>query len=121
MADWWKQTAWPWLKKNWWAVLLAPLALLIFALMFLMRGKTGLVLDPLREADERAEFEAEVRAKALTKERDRLKARVAELEAENQAQQEHMERRIQDEVQALRENPEKLRELMLGVGPGSKP
>lgn len=121
MADWWKQKGWPWLKKNWWAVLLAPLTLLVFALMFLMRGKPGLVLDPLREADERAKTEAEVRVKALAKERDQLKARVQELEAENRAQLQHIERRVQDEVQALRDDPEKLKELMLSTGPGSRP
>ncbi len=118
MADWWKTTGWPWLKKNWWAVLLAPLALLIFVLMFFMRGRQGVVLDPLAEANERAEEERRLRERGLQKERDDLAKRVQELEAEHEAQQEHIENRVREEVQALREDPEKLRELMLRVGPG---
>lgn len=118
MADWWKDQAWPWIKKNWWAVLLAPLSLIIFILMFFARGRTGVVLDPLREADERAREEAEVRARLLEKEKADLAKKIGELEAVNRANQEHFERRVEEEIESLREDPERLRELMLRTGPG---
>lgn len=92
MAKWWKTKAWPWIKENWWAVLLAPIALLVFALMFLMQGRKGVVLDPLKGADERAAEEERLRASQLAQEKERLAARVSELEAETRAQQEQIGR-----------------------------
>ena len=121
MAKWWKTEAWPWIKENWWAVLLAPVAIIIFVLMFLAKNRGGLVLDPLGPADERAKAEAEIRTRKLAEEKKQLDSRVAELEAENRAQQEHMERRVEEEVTALQNDPERLAELMRRVGPGSKP
>jgi hypothetical protein len=123
MADWWKNKAWPWLKSNWWTLLLMPLALIVLggmlAAKLLNRGPA--VIDPLRNADERAMEEAETRARLLETEKLRLVARIDELTAENRSMQEHFERRLAEEAEGLRNDPERLRQLMLRAGPGRKP
>ena len=49
---WWKRTAWPWLKKNWYWVLLAPIGLGILVFKFFQPTKVEVVSTELSEADE---------------------------------------------------------------------
>lgn len=124
MADWWKTAAWPWMKKNWWAVLLAPLALVIFILMvaakFATRVPVG-IIDPLADADERADEEESTRTHQLAAENTRLSFALDDIRTKHAALQENLEQRVRDEVQVLRDDPQQLRALMLGIGPGTKP
>lgn len=123
MAKWWKETAWPWLKENWWALILAPVALLVLILMvmhkFALRGQLE-TLDPTANADERAKEERDKRKKLLEEENQRLEAELAEVSTKYEGLQAEFEQRLVDEVQSLREDPQRLRELMLGVGPGRR-
>jgi cell division protein FtsL len=120
-AAWWRGTAWPWIKENWWAVLLLPAALVVAIVMVVWRfTRRPLVLDPLGEADARAALEAERRTQQLEEQRVQLEQQVAALEERYVEQQAVLERGIEEEVEALRNDPQRLRELMLRSGPGSK-
>lgn len=125
MAEWWKTAAWPWMKENWWAVLLAPLALIIFILMvaskFATRAPVAEVIDPLVEADKRAEVEENTRTHLLAAENTRLQFALEDIRTKYVTLQERLEHRVQEEVQALRDDPAALRALMLGIGPGTDP
>lgn len=119
MASWWKIKGWPWLKENWWAILLFPLAILIWAMSF-FRPKV-VVHDPTKEADERAKVEVGLRAKVEELERRRLARKVTQLEMENAQLAAGREAQLGEVVEELRKDPEKLKDLMVRVGPGDKP
>lgn len=118
MKTWWTEKGWPWLKGNWWVLLLLPVMALVAIGMFMMRfamPKT-LVVDPLAEADERARVENYTRTRQLETERDRLAGELAELRVEHAELRSQFEARLADRVQELRDDPEKLREAMLDAG-----
>ena len=122
MKAWWVTKGWPFLKENWWSVLLAPLALLVIIAMLavgLFRSRLT-VIDPVAGADARAQLEAERRAQQLEEEKAKLEARIAELEQQYAELQVRFEKGLADEVEALRDDPERLRALMLRVGPGDR-
>ena len=119
MKTWWKQTGYPWLKENWWVVLLSPLLLVVVvSAMLYDRFKNPVVVDPLREADARALMEAQVRARELQAEKERLEKELTDIRAKYQELQDKFEQRLSDEVEALRNDPEKLRQAMLAAGRG---
>lgn len=123
MKTWWTETGWPWLKGNWWVLLLLPLMALVALGMIMMRvmgGKT-IVVDPTEKADERARIEAETRAQQLEAERNRLALELAGVVRERDQLREQFEQRLADEVQALRDDPEKLRQAMLDAGKPGRP
>lgn len=123
MKTWWTETGWPWLKGNWWVLLLLPLMALVALGMIMMRvmgGKT-VVVDPTAAADERARIEAETRAHQLEAERNRLALELAGVVRERDQLREQFEQRLADEVQALRDDPEKLRQAMLDAGKPGRP
>lgn len=123
MARWWKKTAWPWFKENWWAVLIAPLAILVLGGMLVARlfGRGPDVPDPFREADERALEEQRTRARVLEAEKERLTRRVEQLEDQTHQLQEALEEALGGRVEDLREDPQRLKDLMVRVGPGEEP
>jgi len=78
MKTWWQQKGWPWLKENWWVLLLLPLLLLTgLTIVLYDLTRTVQVVDPLREADARARKEAETRARELQAEKERLETELA--------------------------------------------
>jgi flagellar basal body-associated protein FliL len=123
MKTWWTEKGWPWLKGNWWVLLILPVITLAAAGMFLMRfmGTKTVVVDPTAAADERARLEAETRSQQLEAEKARLAAELVDLRAEHDALRLHFERRLADEVEALRADPEKLRQAMLEAGRPQRP
>jgi len=119
MKTWWQQKGWPWLKENWWVLLLLPLLLLTgLTIVLYDLTRTVQVVDPLREADARARKEAETRARELQAEKERLETELAGIWTKYQRLQAEFEQRVASEVEALRDDPEKLRRLMLQVGKG---
>lgn len=122
VKTWWTSTGWPWLKGNWWVLLLLPLMAIVAVGMFMMRfAKPPVIIDPTEKADERARLEAETRADQLEAEKARLALQLAVITAERDELRDKFEARLRDEVDALRDDPEKLREMMLSTGPGRRP
>jgi peptidoglycan hydrolase CwlO-like protein len=112
-------TGYPWLKENWWVVLLSPLLLLVAVSVLVHdRFKGVTVVDPLREADDRALMEAQTRARELQAEKERLEKELTDIRSKYQELQDKFEQRLSDEVEDLRNNPEKLRQAMLAAGRG---
>lgn len=119
MKVWWLTKGWPWLKENWWVLLLLPLLLLTGITVVLYDlTRSVQVADPLREADTRARTEAETRARELQAEKDRLETELSDIRSKYQDLQTRFEERVANEVEALRNDPERLRRLMLEVGRG---
>lgn len=117
IKDWWVSKGLPWVKENWWVVLLLPLIALVFLGWFFMtRTNAPTVIEPLEAADERAKTEAETRTRQLEQENTRLTAQLADLQTKYEALQSTMETRIASHVDELRNDPEKLRQAMLAAG-----
>lgn len=114
MKIWWNETAWPWLKQNWWVVLLAPILFLpwVAKAIFRMLTPPPEVIDPLKEADARAALERAKRDEAYRsgelERRETLKA----LEAKQEAATTALEARQAGEVEVLREDVDKLAERL---------
>lgn len=113
MKAWWMDTAWPWLKTNWWMVLLAPLLIVPWLLWRLgAYRREAVVLDPLKDADERAKAEAAERGRLQAEEDAR---RAAELQAASDqaaASREALEAAQRGETDRLREDPKALVDAM---------
>jgi len=119
MKQWWRVTGYPWIKENWWVVLLFPLFLLVAVSVLVYDRFMGtVVVDPLREADDRALVEAQTRARELQAEKERLEKELTDIRSKYQELQDKFEARLEDSVQELRDNPEKLRQAMLAAGRG---
>lgn len=108
---------WTWFKRWWWAVLLPPVAILLWLWKLFTPAKLNSTLKAMKENDR------------LEKERAALEdTHMGELEAEIE-EIEHQERiaaggiaaAYKSEVEELREDPERLREAMMDAGPGEKP
>jgi len=120
MKAWWIYTGWPWLKSNYWVLLLLPVMAIVAIGMFMMRmmpPKTK-VIDPTAEADERARIEAETRGKAMSAEQGRLAQELEAVSAERDSLRAVLEAKQRNEVDGLRKDPEALREAMLRAGRG---
>lgn len=111
MKSWWKKTAWPWLQKWWWKILVG-LALVAAA----FRRAGGAVVDPVIEADKRAAKEREVREQAEEDHKQRVQEGLEALDkaAEHERTQETAER--VDDLTELRGDPDELTRRMLQAG-----
>lgn len=118
-ASWWKETGWPWLKKNWWAVLIAPVALLVAVGIFAQRKLV--VLDPVEKADRRAKEEAERRIRELQDAKLQLELELSREKTEHDTLQRELQEALSGDVDVLRKDPERLLRLMREVGPGRAP
>jgi flagellar basal body-associated protein FliL len=118
MKIWWIEKGWSWLKSNWWVLLLSPLMAFVAFGMTIMRviGAKTVIVDPTAAADERARIETETRVRQLEEERNRLALELAEVTRERDQLRKQFEQRLANEVQALRDDPEKLRQAMLEAG-----
>ena len=75
-------------------------------------------VDHLRGTDALARAEAESRAQRFQEEKERLEAELNDIRQKYTDLQTQFESRLDARVQELRDNPEKLRQLMLAVGRG---
>ena len=124
MKTWWTSTGWPWLKGNWWVLLILPLMLLVVAGMAMMRflgSKPPEVIDPTAGDDERERIETKTRNAQLTAQNAYLQRQVTEITARHDAQRAAFEQTLKDQVPALRDDPEALAALMRQVGQGAVP
>jgi hypothetical protein len=119
MKTWWLETGLPWLKSNWWVLLILPLIALVWVASRFYRRPPPFS-DVTAPADERAEIEAMVRARQLSIENKQLTRRIEELGLELKGKEEELEKRVEAEVEKLREDPEALRDYMLRHGPGNR-
>lgn len=117
MKNWWVNTGYPWLRENWWVVLLSPLLILV-AVSVLIHDRLLGVKDPLRDADGRAREEAETRLRLLEEEKQRLAAELADVRQKYEGLRAQLETKLADGVQELRDDPNKLRDAMLAAGRG---
>lgn len=117
---WWLAEGWPWLKEYWWVVLLLPLFLIVAVAMFAKGRPVVNVVEPLRGADDRARIEAETRVRQLETEKKRLESELELIRGRYTELQAQMEAGLATRVDALREDPEKLREAMLAAGRGKR-
>ena len=119
MKAWWVNTGYPWLKENWWVVLLSPLLLFVaISVLVYDRFMGTVVVDPLREADDRALLEAQRRSRELQAEKERLEAELEEIRSKYRDLETQFNDRLAAEVEGLRNDPEKLRRAMLAAGNG---
>lgn len=124
MKTWWTTTGWPWLKGNWWVLLILPLMLLVVAGMALMRflaAKPPEVIDPTAGDDERERIETKTRNAQLTAQNAHLKRQLDDAAARHDAQRAAFEQTLKDQVPSLRDDPEALAALMRQVGQGAVP
>jgi cytochrome c-type biogenesis protein CcmH/NrfG len=123
MKAWWLNKGWPWLKSNWWVLLILPLMALVAVGIWIWNRKqeVPVPIDVLKPADDRAQVEAATRTKELEAEKIRLQQELTDITVKHDTLQSQFEERLQGEVDALRNDPERLRELMLSVGQGGKP
>lgn len=117
MKTWWLDTGWPWLRQNWWVLLILPVMALVFIASRIYTRPVK-VIDPVAPADERARVEAETRIKQLEAEKERLQRKLKALEADHNELIRKFEDSLKAEVEALRNDPERLRRLMLETGQG---
>lgn len=124
MKTWWTTKGWPWLKGNWWVLLLLPVMLLVVVGMLVMKYSmsTGpVVIDPTAGDDAREKEEAKTRAAQLAAENAHLAQQLSDAQAKHDSQRAAFEQTLKDQVPALREDPQALATLMLQVGQGAVP
>lgn len=114
---WWLETGWPWLKENWWVLLILPVLALVFAGMFIWNRQIGVsIVEPLAGADERARLEEQTRIQQLEAEKKRLEGELVVIQKRYDDLQATMEQQLADRVDELRKDPDKLKAAMLAVG-----
>ncbi len=115
MKAWWTTKAWPWLKKNWWLVLLAPVGVLV-VINKVFRPHIKVTSSELTgAADEahKASAEAARRIETLQAERD---ARVSQIHEEHEETVKVLTDEQAAKVNDLLEDPEELNSYLLDVG-----
>lgn len=120
MSDWWAKTAWPWLRTHWYLLPFAPLLLFVAVFSLARRNGGVVVVEPLREADEKAREEAAAREAAEAAEEAKLKERVATIQAESATAQTQIEAELAQDAEGLKGDPEKIRDAMLRAGRGGQ-
>lgn len=119
MMEWWNKKGWPWLKENWWKVLIFPVGLVLAAIALLSRGKKGdveeLGADPLREADRRAEEEQITRRHLIVKENERLREELARIEREREEAMKNLSEEQRSRYEELKEDPDALNAWLLSI------
>lgn len=103
--------AWEWLKK-YWQWLLFPVGIVLFILGRLTKAGTVVTIDPTEKADERAKEERARRETELAAEQARLRARLDEVRAENQATLQKLNEEQMGKAAELEADPEKLNEWL---------
>lgn len=116
MKTWWLETGWPWLKENWWVLLILPLVALVWVARRMQQRPV--LIDPTNAADERAYLEAKTRARQLEVENKRLENRVADLHEEMRRREAELRAEILSDVDRLRQDPDELLAYMKRHGPG---
>lgn len=116
MKKWWTETGWPWLKENWYLLLIFPVVALTYAFYRIFKFFPSPVIDPLRDADHRAVEEQEKRLEELAKENQRLTEELAKIRAEYAAKDQALTEALSARVETLRGDPQKLRDAMLRAG-----
>lgn len=117
LLEWWRQSAWPWLRENWWWVLFFPVAIVVY-LTGRGHGRV-VVMNARRDTEEvlknaRAiERSRDVQLQQLSEERVR---KVEEVLEAHRRVVESLEKEQLDEVDKLREDPEALTAFLLRVG-----
>jgi hypothetical protein len=114
IKNWWLFTGWPWFKSNWWVVLALPLMALVYVAFRMRRPpeSSEVVSDVLKQRLKTAEL--------LRDENVALQQRLTDAETKLKVQEKKLEDGLVVDVEDLRGNPERLRELMLNVGPGGR-
>jgi hypothetical protein len=120
MKTWWIEKGWPWLRENWWVLLLLPILGLVALGMAVWNRPILNVVEPLREADELAKKEAADRETATRAEKLRLEAELIKIREEHAKLEANFEARLEAKVEDLRSDPAKLRETMLAAGRGGR-
>jgi hypothetical protein len=113
---WWKEEGWPWLKSNWWVIFAFPLMIMAAVGMYVLRRQSPEVIDPFGEADQRRIQELETRVTELRLIDEARKEELNRIEEEYEAFQSEFEERLAGEVEQLKNDPDRLRRLMLEVG-----
>ena len=122
MKTWWLETAWPWLKENWWVLLILPVIVVVAVAMWSSRlfgvfsKKSLQTIDPTAAADKRALEEAQKRRSELARENEQLARDLAKVRAKYDRLRRLHDKKLEDQVDELRQDPERLRALMLKVG-----
>ena len=112
---WWTLKAWPWLKK-YWKWLLFPLGIIIFILGYSSRKKiTVTSSELLGHAEEKKKLDDEAARQLGTARADR-DVKLAGIQKEHEATVAKLTRKQRDEMEELREDPDKLNDFLLGVG-----
>lgn len=106
LTEWWTTKAWPWLRKNWWVVLLSPILFLPWLVLSVVRALTAVPVpaNPLGKADERAKVEGAVRGDVATREAAERAETVEALEAKVESSVSALEDRQKQETPAMRED-----------------
>lgn len=106
LITWCKEIALPWLRKNWWVVLLSPILFLPWLVLSVVRALTAVPVpaNPLGEADERAKVEGAVRGDVAAREAASRAETVEALEAKVESSVSALEDRQEQETPAMRED-----------------
>jgi hypothetical protein len=113
---WWTLKALPWLKRNWkW--LLFPIGIIAFIGGFLLRRRRPDVVAPelvgAAETALKANDKAEEEREEAREEKDE---KIAEIEKEHATTVAKLTRKQRDDVEELKDDPDKLNDYLLDVG-----
>lgn len=115
IKNWWLASGWPWLKSYWWVLLIIPLVALVYLARALSRSRV-----PAEEVTSEVLKQKLETAAKLRDENAALQERLRKAEQELADKQRRIDEGLAVDVEDLRANPEKLRQLMLNVGPGGR-
>lgn len=107
--SWLKTKFWPWLKVQWWKILLG---LTLLAALF--KGRQ--VIDPLEDADARATKERQRRDEETKKSEEALADALEAAEGKASEERQAEEKAAAEDVEDLRESPDELTRRMLEAG-----
>jgi Skp family chaperone for outer membrane proteins len=112
---WLKEKAWPWLKANWkW--LLFPIGILVFIAGYTSKSKIGTVSSELLGAAEDRKVIEGRTAGQIVEEKQVRDEKLAKIEKEHSATVSKLTRAQRDQMEKLRNDPDKVNEFLLKVG-----
>lgn len=113
--EWLTTKAWPWLKKNWkW--LLFPIGILVFIAGYTSKSRIGTVSSELLgAAEDKAVIEGRT-AGQIIEEKAARDEKIAKLEKEHSATVAKLTRAQRDQMQKIRNDPDKVNEFLKQVG-----
>ena len=115
MKDWWRSAAWPWLKKNWWLVVLFPIGVLA-VINKVFRPHTSVVTSELLEAESTRHEVEEAAREARELALEQKTARIIEVQEEHAAVVAELTEDQASKAGALLDDPEALNSYLLQVG-----